>query len=101
MKELDIKKNEKYFILRSVSWQASHDIGYSGITKQNMEQAINILKDHGRVFFEFEYEDKSFEEYKIKAHPAKIHTLMAHSSLYFGEGATMASESAILGVPSL
>lgn len=100
LKELDIKKNEKYFVLRSVSWQASHDVGYKGISKDDMGRIIELLKEHGRVFLSAEYDDKSFEEYTIKAHPAKIHTLMAHSSLYFGEGATMASESAILGVPS-
>lgn len=100
LKELDIKKKERYFLLRSVSWQASHDIGYKGITKEYMEKIIKLLRDHGRVFLSSEYDDKTFEEYTIKAHPAKIHTLMAHSSLYFGEGATMASESAILGVPS-
>ena len=100
LKELGIKKNEKYFVLRSVSWQASHDVGYTGISKNDMEKIIALLKDQGRIFLSSEYNDKNFEEYTIKAHPAKIHTLMAHSSLYFGEGATMASESAILGVPS-
>lgn len=100
LKELGIKKNEKYFVLRSVSWQASHDVGYTGISKNDMEKIIALLKDQGRIFLSSEYNDKNFEEYTIKAHPAKIHTLMAHSSLYFGEGATMASESAILGIPS-
>ena len=100
LEELDIKKNERYFLLRSVSWQASHDVGYKGITKDEMEQIIKLLSGYGRVFLSSEYGEGAFEEYTIKAHPAKIHTLMAHSSLYFGEGATMASESAILGVPS-
>ncbi|KYC45398.1 MAG: hypothetical protein APG12_01154 [Candidatus Methanofastidiosum methylothiophilum] len=101
LKELGIKKNEKYFLLRSVSWQASHDVGYSGIKREDMKKIIELLNDKGRVFLSSEYQDSAFEEYTIKAHPAKIHTLMAHSSLYFGEGATMASESAILGIPSL
>ncbi|NMC76795.1 MAG: DUF354 domain-containing protein [Candidatus Methanofastidiosa archaeon] len=100
LKDLNIKKNEKFFILRSVSWQASHDVGYHGISKEQMSKTINLLENYGRVFLSSEYNDKSFDEYTIKAHPAKIHTLMAHSSLYMGEGATMASESAILGVPS-
>ncbi|MDX9799008.1 MAG: DUF354 domain-containing protein, partial [Bacteroidales bacterium] len=100
LKELDIKKNEKYFLLRSVSWQASHDVGYSGINKRDMQKIIELLNDHGRVFLSCEFNDNAFQEYTIKVHPAKIHTLMAHSSLYFGEGATMATEAAILGVPS-
>lgn len=101
LKQLNIKKNEKYFILRSVSWQASHDVGYQGITKEDMLRIINQLSDHGRVLLSSEYNDKAFDEYTLKSHPAKIHTLMAHSSLYMGEGATMASESAILGIPSI
>ena len=100
LKELDIKKNEKYFLVRSVSWQASHDVGHKGISKVDMEKIIKLLEEYGKVFLSSEYDDTAFKEYIIKMHPAKIHTLMAHSSLYFGEGATMASESAILGIPS-
>lgn len=101
LKELNIKKNERYFLLRIVSWEASHDIGYKGISKEELSKLIKILEEHGRVLLSSESKDKSFEEYKIKVHPAKIHTLMNHSSLYIGEGATMATETAVLGNPSI
>jgi len=101
LKDLDIKKNEEYFILRLVSWQASHDVGYTGASKEDILKLINTLEKIGRVILSSEYYDKDFEEYYIKVHPAKIHTLMNHSTMYIGEGATMATEAAVLGKPSL
>jgi predicted glycosyltransferase len=101
LKELDIKKNEEYFIARLVSWQASHDVGYRGASKEDILKLIKILEGRGKVLLSSEYYDKDFEDYYIKVHPAKIHTLMAHSTMYIGEGATMATEAAVLGKPSL
>jgi len=100
LKELDIKKNEEYFIVRLVSWQASHDVGYIGASKEDTIKLIKTLEETGRVLLSSEYYDKDFEEYYTKVHPAKIHTLMNHCSLYIGEGATMATEAAVLGKPS-
>ena len=34
-------------------------------------------------------------------HPAHAHTLLSYSSRYVGEGASMAKEAAVLGVPSV
>ncbi len=101
LKELDIRKNESFFLLRMVSWEASHDVGYKGISKEELSKLIKILEEHGRVLLSSESNDKSFEDYKIKVHPAKIHTIMANSSVYIGEGATMATETAVLGNPSI
>lgn len=101
LKELDIKKNEKYFIIRLVSWQASHDVGYKGASKEDILKLIKTLEERGKVFLSSEYYDKDFEDYYIKVHPAKVHTLMNHSTMYIGEGATMATEAAVLGKPSL
>lgn len=98
--ELDLKKNEPYFIVRLVSWQASHDVGYKGISKENTLSLIKTLEEKGKVLLSSEYYDNDFEDYYIKAHPAKVHTLMKYSSMYIGEGATMATEAAVLGKPS-
>jgi predicted glycosyltransferase len=40
-------------------------------------------------------------DYEIDLPYELIHDLIAESDLYFGEGATMASEAAVLGVPSI
>ena len=101
LKDLGIGKKEPYSLVRVVSWEASHDVGYKGISKEELSKVIRLLEDHGKVLLSSESNDKSFEEYQIKVHPAKIHTLMNHSSLYIGEGATMATEAAVLGKPSI
>ncbi|MEN6379633.1 MAG: DUF354 domain-containing protein [Methanofastidiosum sp.] len=101
LKELDIGKKEHFSLVRVVSWEASHDVGYKGISKKELSKLINILEEHGRVLLSSEANDNSFEDYQIKVHPAKIHTLMNHSSVYVGEGATMATEAAVLGKPSI
>lgn len=101
LKDLDIKKNEPYFIVRLVSWQASHDVGYQGASKKDIIRLIKTLEEKGRVILSSEYYDKNFEDYYIKVQPTKIHTLMNHSAMYIGEGATMATEAAVLGKPSV
>jgi predicted glycosyltransferase len=37
----------------------------------------------------------------IKVSPEQIHDLLHYASLYIGEGATMATEAALLGTPSI
>jgi predicted glycosyltransferase len=41
------------------------------------------------------------KEFQIKITPEKIHYIMAFASLFIGEGATMASECAVLGTPAI
>lgn len=101
LKELNIKKGEEYYIVRLVSWQASHDVGYKGVSKEQTLEIIKTLEKTGRVLLSSEHYHAAFNEYTIKTHPAKIHTLMNHSTMYIGEGATMATEAAVLGKPSL
>ena len=37
----------------------------------------------------------------MRISPAKVHSVLAFSALYIGEGGTMATEAAVLGVPSI
>lgn len=98
--ELDLSKNDKYIILRFVSWTASHDIGQHGI--KNKVKLVRELEKYGQVFISSEGRiDKDLEKYRIKVFPEKLHDLLCYASLYIGEGATMATESAILGTPSI
>jgi len=101
LKELGIGKNEPFSLVRVVSWQASHDVGYAGISDTELSKLIKILGEHGKVLLSSESDNKKFQEYQINVHPAKMHTLMNYSSLYIGEGATMATETAVLGKPSI
>lgn len=102
LQELGLNNDEKYVIIRFVSWNASHDFGHSGITFRNKINIVNEFSKHARVFISSEKElpDK-LKKYKIKIAPDRMHDAVAFSSLVFGESSTMAEEAAMLGVPSI
>ncbi|VVB89748.1 Uncharacterised protein [uncultured archaeon] len=98
--EIGLSKKDKFIILRFVSWKASHDVGQHGIT--NKKVLVKELEKYGRVLITSEAGlDDELEKYRIRISPEKMHDLLYYATLYIGEGATMATESAILGTPSI
>lgn len=98
--ELGLSKDDTFIILRFISWRASHDIGQYGILDK--VGLVKKLEKYGRVLITSEGQIvKELEKYEIKTSPEKIFDLLDYASLYLGEGATMATESAILGTPSI
>ncbi|MFW5803904.1 MAG: DUF354 domain-containing protein, partial [bacterium] len=101
-KLLGIQNNEPYVIMRFVSWDAYHDKGLQGFTNENKIKAANAFAKYARVFISAEKElPKELEPYRIKIPPEKMHDVLAHARLFFGESGTMASESAVLGRPAI
>ena len=102
LRELNLKENDVFFVVRFVSWNASHDLGQSGISLETKRKLIQLLRSKGKVIISSEENLTSeFEKYRMNICPTKIHDLLYYSSLFIGEGATMASESAVLGTPSI
>jgi uncharacterized protein len=100
--QLGLSKGENYFLLRFISWAASHDIGLSGIRRDSVKAMIQSFEEKGHVFISSErILDSSLEKYRIKTSPDLMHSLMYFAGLYLGEGGTMAAEAAILGTPSI
>src|SRR5664280_1701437 len=101
---LGITENEKFALLRFVSWKASHDIGHSGLDLATKRQLVELLVEKGyKVFISMEGEnaDPFFDKYMIKISPDLIHNVMAYADLLVTEGATMASECAMMGTPAI
>ncbi len=99
---LGIKENEKFVLLRFVSWQASHDAGIKGIDLDTKLELVEELSKHAKVFISSEGDlPDNLKEYKLPTSPEKIHDVLAFVSLYIGEGATTASECAALGTPAI
>jgi len=91
-----------YALLRFVAWNAHHDIGESGFTIDDKKKLIRTIEDKYKVYISSENELPSeLLKYKIDISPEKMHDVLAHASVYVGEGASMASEAACLGVPSV
>lgn len=99
---LGIEKDEKYIILRFVSWGAAHDIGHSGLSDESKVELIDKLSKYHKVFISSEGElPEKFIPYKLNISPNEMHDILANTTLFLGEGATMASECAMLGTPAI
>lgn len=95
-----LKENERFFIVRFVSWQSSHDIGAKGLTDK--EKFIKELEKYGKVLITSEKNlPEHLENYKLNIPAHKMHDLLAYADLCVGESATMAAEAALLGIPSV
>jgi len=101
-KELGLIEKENAILFRFVSWEASHDIGQSGFSKKDKISIVENLSQNHRVFISTESSlPKEFEKYKLQTLPHQIHDVIAQMNLFIGEGATMASECAVLGIPAI
>ena len=102
---LKIEKDTPYTIIRFVSWGASHDVGQTGFSLEHKIEIARTLSQKTRVFISSELgaEDlpAGLGKYAINIPPERMHDALAFASLYIGEGATMASECAVLGTPSI
>lgn len=99
---LGVKPGEKYAILRFGSWGASHDIGEKGIEMEGKNRLVNYLVSEMKVFISSETSlPGTLDQYRIRIPFTQIHNAMAFAYVYIGEGATMATEAAILAVPSV
>jgi predicted glycosyltransferase len=104
--ELNLTNDDKFVLLRFVSWTASHDIGQSGFNFKNEQDIMNFIRTLEKYDLQIliSYEKKLpsfFEPYKVKIAPEKMHDLLYFAKMYIGEGATMAAEAAVLGTPSV
>jgi len=102
LQEAGLREGKKFIMVRFSAYDASHDIGLRGLGEQSKERIVSELSKHARVFLTSEV--GLSEELKRHVPPVKInrmHDLLAYSSLYVGEGSTMAIEAGLLGVPSV
>lgn len=98
--ELGLSEGDPFIIVRFVSWNASHDVGQHGI--RDKVGLVKALEGYGRVLITSEGElPEEMQPYQIRVSPEKLHDLLYYATLYVGEGATTASEAAVLGTPSI
>jgi predicted glycosyltransferase len=100
LKEVGLTENDRFTIIRFVSWGAHHDVGHHGI--HNRTELIKELENYGQIIITSENElEPELEKYKLKVSPEKLHDLLYYATLYIGEGSTTASECAILGTHAI
>jgi len=99
---LDVDEDEKIIVLRFIAWKAVHDVGQSGISIEQKRELVSKLNKHGKVFITSESKlPPEFEPYRLNIPTHKIHDLLYYADFYMGDSQTMATESAVLGTPTI
>jgi uncharacterized protein len=99
---LNIKPNEKFVIIRFVSFGAGHDIGYKGINYKDKLALIEELKKDVKIFISSESElPNELKDHRFYVPAHFLHDALSYCCLYIGEGGTTASEATLLGVPAI
>jgi len=102
LNQLDLKQGEKFVIMRFVSWKSGHDIGHSGLSLSIKRKAVKVFSEYAKIFISSEKKlPYDLEKYKLLIPPENMHDALYYATMLYGESATMASESAILGTPAI
>ena len=95
-----IDSGKPYALVRFVAFKAGHDINQGGV--RSKLEFVRALSKVMRVYVDSEDPlDGALTEFLLPNPTGHMHDLLAHSSLYVGEGITMAHEAAVLGVHSV
>lgn len=99
--EAGLDEDETFVILRTVGWNAVHDINAGGFDA--LDEVIRELEAEGATVLVTSERPLPNElaSYRLSIEPHRIHDLMYYADLYLGESATMATESALLGTPAV
>ena len=102
LEDLGLSKDDKFIIVRFVSWSASHDVGHRWFSFEEGYEFIRHIENYGRVFITSESPlPRNLKQYYLPLQAEKIHHLLYYATMYIGGSGTMATESAILGTPSI
>ena len=100
--KLGVKQVDTFSIIRFVNWSAGHDVAQKGFSLQAKIRLVKELERYGPVFITSEAPLPSeLRSFRFPLSSSLIHHVMAFSTLYVGESATMASECSVLGVPAI
>tara|TARA_B100002052_G_scaffold293665_1_gene317163 strand:- start:3086 stop:4123 length:1038 start_codon:yes stop_codon:yes gene_type:complete len=102
VENLGFSTSKPYYILRFISWDASHDLNKFGFSDQEKIKIVKYISQFGEVYISSEGKLPSeIERFRIKIPASKIHHVLHFAKLYIGDSQTMATESALLGTPSI
>lgn len=96
-----LDEDDQFVILRQILWGSAHDVGDSGF-----DDIVEVVEELERTGTEVRITSQTplpeeIEHCRIQIPPHRIHHLMYYADAYVGESATMASESAVLGTPTV
>ena len=94
--------DKKVVLIRFVDWGSIHDIGIRKLNDKDKINIVNKIQEHAEVIISSETKlSPEHESKRISALGDDIHHVMYYSDLIIGDSATMCSEAAVLGTPSI
>jgi len=102
LNELGLKPKE-YVLVRYIAYDAHHDMAVKPLSEDMKKKIVIEISKSYRVLVSLEkgVNDPFYDKYALKISPEKMHDLEANAKFMVTEGATMASESFVHGVPFL
>jgi uncharacterized protein len=102
VKRSGINPDEKYCIVRFVSWAAHHDVGQHGFSADEKLLFVKKISEYAKVYITSEAPlPAELAKFGLKIEPHLIHHVLAFARMCVSEGATIASECAVLGTPAV
>ncbi len=102
LREHGLDPDQPFILLRTVAWEAAHDVGIKGASEEQVAEYVQRLSKFGRVIISSEKPlPPTLKPYE---NPVPVHRMLdvlAFSQLYIGEGGSMAAEAAVLGTPAV
>ena len=100
--KLGVEPDERFFLVRFVAMNASHDHGMVGLSPAAARRVIGLLSGRGRVFVSSEKELPSdLDAHRLPTAPTEFHSVLAAAELCVGDSGSVAAEAALLGTPSI
>ncbi|WP_231182766.1 DUF354 domain-containing protein [Haladaptatus sp. DYF46] len=102
LREHGVEPTDPYYFVRFREWSALHDVGEAGFCHEAKRDLVSFLDEHGEVYVSSESDlPEEFAPHRLPVPPHLVHDLLAYANLYVGDSATMATEAAVLGTPSV
>lgn len=100
--ELGLGAQERLFLIRLAAFDAYHDVGGRGLSRDLLGRVLKRLDPHGRTFIVSEAPlAGDLLRYELPLPASRLHHLIAAADLVLGDGLTVCVEAALLGVPAI
>ena len=102
LSEHGLDPQKRYIIVRFVSWNASHDIGKTGLPEKEKLEFVRALSQYADVYVSSESPlSPELEPYRLALPYEMIHHALYFAQIVISEGATVASEAVALGTNAI
>jgi uncharacterized protein len=102
LRQFGLSMREPYAVVRFVGWKASHDHGEMALSDASKVAIVRHIERSCRVVISSEGDlPVEIEALRVCGPVSAMHHVVAFADVVVGESATMCSEAAVLGVPSV